>query len=103
MAKRKTLTLLEMLKCRAYGHVWSDRGWISIIRQSVRGYDQEMTCDRCSATRTDFRARTTFKLINRWYSYPDFYPGRTKQSEALKLVILVQTQQMKESELEFAA
>ena len=93
MAKRgvNKNTMRNMLKCRAYGHNWLDRGWLPISAiakgRSVSGWDQQFTCDRCTAIREDFRARATFKLIRRSYTLPDGYPGDIKQFEALKSLI----------------
>ena len=72
---------------------------------AISGYDQELTCDRCTAIRTDFRARATLKLEGRSYVYPDNYPGTVKQREALRFVIRVDSGQMSiaDVEMELAA
>lgn len=89
MVKRATgkATMRAYLRCRAYGHNWDDRGWIAMIRKSIRGWDQEFTCGRCTGTRNDFRARSTLKLLHRSYTLPNGYPGDIKPMEALKSLI----------------
>ena len=88
-----------MLKCRAYGHIWIDTGWVSIIFAGSRAYDQTMRCDRCQSNRRDYRARATFKLVSRTYEYETGYPGKIPRAEALKLIILIDTKQITNSEL----
>lgn len=80
-------TIPAYLRCRAYGHNWEDRGWVAMLRKSIRGWDQEFTCGRCTAVRNDFRANATFKLLHRSYTYPNNYPGDVKPIEALKTLI----------------
>lgn len=83
----------ELLKCRAYGHRWEDRGWIAMIRDSVRGYDQELVCDRCQTVRSDFRARGTLTVLSRSYRYPnEDYPGAVKKVSAIADLIAAETQ-----------
>lgn len=75
----------ELLKCRAYGHRWIDRGWVAMIKDAIRGWEQELSCDRCETVRSDFRARGSMRLLGRSYRYKhDDYPGMVKQKSALR-------------------
>ena len=87
MSKKKLSQTLLMLMCRAYGHRWDDRGWQAMIRKGVRGWDQLFTCDRCTTSRNDFRARSTLVLLHRNYDYPSDYPGNVYPAEALKILV----------------
>lgn len=75
-----------MVKDRAYGHKWEDRGWLPIVSKGWRGWEQLLTCERCQGTRRDIRARATLKLVRRTYDLPDSYPGDLSQHDALKIL-----------------
>lgn len=88
---------LEMLKCRAYGHKWEDRGWLGyVFTDGTRGFEQELKCERCDTVRRDMRARGTLALLSRTYSYKDEYPGAVKQATALADVIAHDTKRKRE-------
>jgi len=58
-----------------------------MIRKGVRGWDQLFTCDRCTTSRNDFRARSTLVLLSRSYNRPTDYPGNICPVDALKVLI----------------
>lgn len=94
MAKRQVgaRKLLAMIRCRAYGHQWLDRGWLAMIRRGVACWSQRFDCQRCNAARDDFRTRATRRLIHRDYTLPDGYPGRMPKADALDVIILGDTE-----------
>ena len=87
MNKRTARQVVVMLRCRAYGHVWDDQGWLAMTSQGVRLWAQRFHCDRCTADRDDHRSHGTLTLVRRWYSLPDSYPGRMPKADALAILI----------------
>lgn len=91
MAKRSSLTkvqraILQMIKCRAYGHRWEDLGWLALVSAGVRLWSQQFRCDRCDMLRYDHRTHATMTLARRKYSKPTGYPGRLPAKEALRIL-----------------
>ena len=82
-AKRR---ILQMIKCRAYGHRWEDLGWLALVSQGIRLWSQQFRCDRCDMLRHDWRTHSTLSLDTRKYTKPDGYPGRLPAKEALRIL-----------------
>lgn len=79
---------LEMVKCRAFGHAWEERGMLPMIAKGYRFYDDLLTCGRCTTERHDRRTTSyPFKLIKRGYDYAINYPGSLSQADALQILI----------------
>lgn len=78
---------LQMVKCRAYGHAWEDRGWLPMIKRGRRVWDQLLTCPRCEAQRHDQRSHGTLTLENRYYDLWTDYPGTLSQHDALAILM----------------
>jgi hypothetical protein len=77
---------LNMVKCRAYGHQWEDRGWLAMITASIRLWSQRFDCLRCTMARYDHRTQTLLALDSRKYVKPDGYPGRLPQRDAIAIL-----------------
>ena len=78
--------ILQMIKCRAYGHRWEDLGWLALVSQGIRLWSQQFRCDRCDMLRHDWRTHSTLSLDTRRYTKPDGYPGRLPAKEALRIL-----------------
>ena len=57
MAKSSARKIVSMLRCRSYGHVWDDLGWLAMTSNGVRLWAQRFHCPRCLADRDDHRAQ----------------------------------------------
>src|SRR3954463_5777615 len=68
--------ILQMIKCRAYGHRWEDLGWLALVSKGTRLWSQQFRCDRCDMLRNDRRTHSTMALDSRTYDKPSGYPGR---------------------------
>ncbi len=91
MAKRSGVTaaqrrVLQMIKCRGYGHRWEDLGWLALVSAGVRLWSQQFRCDRCDMIRHDWRTHATLALDQRKYAKPSGYPGRLPAKEALRIL-----------------
>jgi len=91
MAKRSGVTaaqrrVLQMIKCRGYGHRWEDLGWLALVSAGVRLWSQQFRCDRCDMIRHDWRTHSTLALDQRKYTKPSGYPGRLPAKEALRIL-----------------
>jgi len=82
-AKRR---ILQMIKCRAYGHRWEDLGWLALVSAGIRLWSQQFRCDRCDMLRYDWRTHATLTLHRRKYAKPSGYPGRLPAKEALRIL-----------------
>lgn len=99
--------MIEMLRCRAMQHPWEDRGWLPMIKKTIRGWEQLLQCPRCEAKRFDFRVKGAggsksvirrgkkvrksnprMPLFSRYYTYRDDFPGDVSKDEALEIVIM---------------
>jgi hypothetical protein len=78
--------ILQMIKCRAYGHRWEDLGWLALVSQGIRLWSQQFRCDRCDMLRNDRRTHSTMALDSRIYDKPSGYPGRLPAKEALRIL-----------------
>jgi hypothetical protein len=79
---------LQMVRCRAYGHAWEDRGWLAMIAPGgVRLWDQELTCPRCGGTRHDRRSHGSLRVVSRVYESWEDYPGTLRQRDALAILV----------------
>jgi len=78
--------LLDMIKCRAYGHRWEDLGWLALVSQGIRLWSQQFRCDRCDMIRHDWRAHSTLSLDTRRYDKPSGYPSRLPTKDALRIL-----------------
>jgi hypothetical protein len=82
-AQRHTL---KMIRCRAYGHQWDDRGWLAMMAAGIRLWSQRFDCLRCTMCRYDRRTHSTLTVASRKYVKPDGYPGRLSQRDALRIL-----------------
>lgn len=87
MSSKAQRRYLEMVRCRAYGHAWEDRGWLPMIWRSLRVWDQLLTCPRCTSTRLDRRSWGTLTIVHREYDQPEDYPGSVSRAEALRILV----------------
>ena len=91
MAKRSGVTaaqrrILQMIKCRGYGHRWEDLGWLALVSAGIRLWSQQFRCDRCDMIRHDWRTHGRMELDTRKYDKPSGYPGRLPAKEALRIL-----------------
>ena len=78
--------ILQMIKCRAYGHRWEDLGWLALVSAGIRLWSQQFRCDRCDMLRYDRRTHSTMTLDSRKYGKPMGYPGRLPAKDALRIL-----------------
>jgi hypothetical protein len=78
--------VIEMIKCRAYGHRWEDLGWLALVSAGIRLWSQQFSCDRCAMVRSDRRTHSTMTLDSRVYDKPMGYPGRLPAKDALRIL-----------------
>lgn len=85
--KRRAVSYFDMVRCRAYGHGWEDRGWLPMIASGIRVWEQELTCPHCEGKRLDRRAHGTLRLVGRSYALREDYPGTLSQHDALQICV----------------
>src|SRR5881628_2738255 len=89
MSKRG-VARIDMMRCRAYGHAWEDRGWLPMVgartarrEGSARLWDQLLTCTGCTSSRNDRRAWGTLSLEYRVYDMAPGYPSDVSKIDAI--------------------
>ena len=78
--------ILQMIKCRAYGHRWEDLGWLALVSQGIRLWSQQFRCDRCDMLRYDRYTHATMSLDQRKYAKPTGYPGGLPAVDAKRIL-----------------